>query len=212
MSSKGDNHPHTQAQPSSARSANAATRQLTDGLLRGEAAAQQQLLQLYAPGVFQLIARIVPVAQDVEELTQDTLLRALQNIQRYDSAQASLTTWLHRIAYRLALNHLRSRSSSVSVASDFTAAATSPADISLEALQDPDSPQPFTNDCLVPLLLEALDHLPPDEQTLVHLYYYDDLPLNEIAYIIEAPPGTIATRLHRIRRTLHHIIQKLQQQ
>ncbi|MBQ8936773.1 MAG: RNA polymerase subunit sigma-70, partial [Bacteroidaceae bacterium] len=56
--------------------------------------------------------------------------------------------------------------------------------------------------------LQALDHLPPDEQTLVNLFYYDDLPLRDIAYIVEAPPGTIATRLHRIRQKLYHLIQK----
>lgn len=178
-------------------SRSAAERQLTEGLLRGEAAAQEQFLRQFAAGVFQLIVRIVPNTQDAEELTQDALFRALRGIQHYDPQQASLGTWLHRIAYRLTLNHLRRQPSVISLVSE---------------IPDTSEPPAFSDDSLVPLLHEALDYLPPDEQTLVHLFYYDDLPLSEIAYIIEAPPGTIATRLHRIRQKLHSIIQKLQQQ
>ena len=68
------------------------------------------------------------------------------------------------------------------------------------------------DDSRTELLQQALDQLAPDEQTLINLFYYDDLPLKEIGYIIDAPPGTIATRLHRIRRKLYYLILKLQQQ
>ena len=48
----------------------------------------------------------------------------------------------------------------------------------------------------------AIDRLPADEQLLLHLYYYDDRPLRDIAYIMDAEPGLLATRLHRIRKKL----------
>lgn len=171
---------------------------LINGLQRGEAAAQEQLLQQYAPRVFKLIVRMTRNSQDAEELTQDTLLRAINQLHRYDPTQASFASWLHRIAYRLTLNHLRRR--------------PAPA-LSLDA---PSIPRPVgggpSADELTSLLSEALNHLPPDELTLINLFYYDDLPLSEIAFITESPPGTIATRLHRIRKKLYHIIQKLKQQ
>lgn len=74
-----------------------------------------------------------------------------------------------------------------------------------QALQTPD-------DTTADLLQKALDYLPPDDLTLVNLFYYDELPLNEIAYIVDRPPGTIATQLHRIRKKLFSIILKLKQQ
>lgn len=49
-------------------------------------------------------------------------------------------------------------------------------------------------------LRRAIALLKPDEQTLVTLYYYDSRPLADIAYILDLEPGTIATRLQRIRR------------
>ena len=139
--------------------------------------------------------------QDAEELTQDTLLRAIHNIERFDSDQATLATWVHRIAYRLAINHQRDHRRTTVYIEELPESAI-PSDAELSAFFSKD-----TSD-RVEQLLQALDHLPPDEQTLVNLFYYDDLPLRDIAYIVEAPPGTIATRLHRIRQKLYHLIQK----
>ena len=47
-----------------------------------------------------------------------------------------------------------------------------------------------------------------DEQTLITLFYYDDRPLADIAYILDgreysSSNSAIATRLHRIRRKLY---------
>lgn len=183
----------------------ASQRRIVENLRRGEAAAQKQFLRQYAPGVFQLVVRIVGNQQDAEELTQDTLLRAIHNIERYDPDQATLATWVHRIAYRLAINHLRSHRHSAFYLEELPK-STIPSDAELSTFFGEDSSY------RVEQLVQALDHLPPDEQTLVNLFYYDDLPLRDIAYILEAPPGTIATRLHRIRQKLYHLIQKNPQQ
>jgi RNA polymerase sigma-70 factor (ECF subfamily) len=60
------------------------------------------------------------------------------------------------------------------------------------------------------LLERAIEHLTADEQTLVTLFYYDDLPLADIGYITGQTPGTIATRLHRIRHKLYQLIKQIQ--
>ena len=60
----------------------------------------------------------------------------------------------------------------------------------------------------IALMEEAIDELPPDEGMLLHLYYYEDRPLREIAYIMDAEPNTLATRLHRIRKKLLQMIKQ----
>ena len=57
-------------------------------------------------------------------------------------------------------------------------------------------------------LRRAIAQLKPDEQTLITLFYYDDRPLADIAYILDgrefsSSNSAIATRLHRIRRKLY---------
>lgn len=168
--------------------------------------AQEQFLRQFAPSVFRFIVRMTRQDQEAEELTQDTLLRAMQQIGRFDATQSTLHTWVCHIAYRLTLNHLRNRGISF-------LSIEERADV-LTAADEAAMSQAFAeaNATRTELLQQALDQLAPDEQALVNLFYFDDLPLQEIGYITEAPPGTIATRLYRIRKKLFHLILKLQQQ
>ena len=53
---------------------------------------------------------------------------------------------------------------------------------------------------------EALMQLKSEERMLVHLFYYEGKSLAEIGYILGAEPGTLATRLCRIRKKLYIII------
>ena len=55
---------------------------------------------------------------------------------------------------------------------------------------------------------EAIDDLPPDERMLLHLYYYENRPLRDIAYIMDAEPNALAQRLHRIRKKLLRMIKQ----
>ena len=181
-------------------------KRLTDGLRHGEAAAQEEFLRQYAPTIFQLMVRMTGNALDAEELTQDTLLNAMRHIDRFDATRARLGTWLSRIGYRLALNSLRTHTAAVIPIDEASAAFSQTDETQIDSLFGQ------TDNEMTDWLLQAIEHLPPDEQTLITLFYYDALPLKEIAFIIDAPPGSIATRLHRIRKKLYHIILKLRQQ
>ena len=51
--------------------------------------------------------------------------------------------------------------------------------------------------------LEAvIDELPADERMLLTLYYYEDRPLTEIAYITGIDAKALANRLYRTRKKL----------
>ena len=75
----------------------------TDILIRGvrkqNKQAQQRVLQLYGEMVFGQVARIVTCQEDAEEVYQDVFIKVFRSIESYDSRQASLATWISRIAY-----------------------------------------------------------------------------------------------------------------
>jgi RNA polymerase sigma-70 factor (ECF subfamily) len=51
-------------------------------------------------------------------------------------------------------------------------------------------------------LLDALRSLPLHMQTVIELFYWDDLTGREVAEILEVPEGTVASRLRRARARL----------
>jgi RNA polymerase sigma-70 factor (ECF subfamily) len=56
-------------------------------------------------------------------------------------------------------------------------------------------------------LLEALQRLPVEQQTLLELHYWEDLEIAELAQIFDAPAATIRTRLHRARKALRELVE-----
>ena len=166
-------------------------------ILDGRSDEYGYFVRTYSAQVLDFVSRMVSDAGDAEELAQDAFVRAFRALRQFDG-RSSWLTWVLRIAYHTALNHLkRQRQQWLSI--DDLPLADTPDDLSTdreERIQQLDA---------------AIDRLPADEQLLLHLYYYDDRPLRDIAYIMDAEPGLLATRLHRIRKKLLLIMKENEQ-
>ena len=174
---------------------------LIRGLRKQSPQAQQTLLNHYGREVFALVARLVPVVDNAEEVYQDAFIKVFKYINRYDERKSSLKTWISRIAYNEAISHLRKHHEAMIYFEDFDG----------EALSDNEVDETFghANAETVQLIRAALKHLPPDEQALITMFYYDELSLKEIAYITESIPTTVASKLSRTRKKLCRIINML---
>jgi RNA polymerase sigma factor (sigma-70 family) len=51
-------------------------------------------------------------------------------------------------------------------------------------------------------LIETLQHLPVEQQTLLELHYWEEMDIAQLAEIFDSPQATIRTRLHRARKAL----------
>lgn len=51
-------------------------------------------------------------------------------------------------------------------------------------------------------LFNAVMSLPKKLRTVIHLYYYEDMPISEIADILKIKQSAVKTRLHRAREQL----------
>lgn len=123
-------------------------------------------------------------------------VKALQGIGNYDSRKASLATWLNRIAYHEALNFVRKRHPNIVYMDE--------KDMNLN---DNETPEEDAHDSQTILALEnAMEKLPPHEQAIVTMFYYDDMSLADIAYVTGFIPTTVGSQLCRIRKKLYRII------
>ena len=169
---------------------------LITGLRQHKPAACQQLLTQYGPAVFRTVQRIVQRYEDAEEVYQDVFVKALRGIDSYDSTQASLGTWLGRIAYNESLNFVRGKKPTIIYMDD--------RDLGLDSLEDPDEAP--KDEETIQQLEQALALLPPHEQTVISMFYYDEMSLADIAYVTGSIPSTVGSQLSRIRKKLYRII------
>ena len=56
-------------------------------------------------------------------------------------------------------------------------------------------------------LVDALQRLPIEQQTILELHYWDEVGIAELAEIFEAPEVTIRSRLHRARKALKELLE-----
>ena len=168
-------------------------RQLIARILDGHAEEFGYFLERYSQEAFAIVVRLVPQQEDAEELVQDAFVRAFNRLETFEG-RSSFSTWICRIAYTTAVSWLRKRRIRYLSIDDQPKLTDTEVD---EALDD---------ESRIEELRRAISLLKPDEQTLITLYYYDNRPLNDIAYILDAEPNVLATRLHRIRRKLYLLI------
>ena len=141
--------------------------------------------------------RIVTQHEDAEEVYQDVFVKVLRSIDSYDPDQASLSTWISRIAYHEALNSVRGRKPQIVYMEDYNTEvsyAESDGAAREQTLQQ---------------LEQAIDKLQPQEQAVITMFYYDDMSLADIAYVTGSQISTIGSQLSRIRKKLYQIIKTL---
>ena len=163
-------------------------------------AACQRLVSDYGAAVFQMVRRIVERQEDAEEVYQDVFVKALRGIDGYDSHKASLTTWLNRIAYHESINFIRTRRPDI-VYMDCQ-------ELVLNGIDDTTEEEPG-NSLSIQLLEQAITMLPPHDQTVITMFYYDNMSLADIAYVTGSNPSTVGSQLCRIRKKLYKMIENM---
>lgn len=149
----------------------------------------------YEPLVVSIAATMVNDRRDVEEILQDTFVNLFRSIDRYNPREATLATWVGRIAFNRAVDFLRKRNPEELI--DDSEAFADMADIS-------DSEPALDSD--IALLKEAILTLRAPERTLLSLVYFDNMPLSEAAFILKSNPAALSARLYRLRHKLSLII------
>jgi len=173
---------------------------LIEELRQGKTAACQHVLAEYGPAVYRMIQRIVVQHEDAEEVYQDVFVKALGHIDSFKPQQASFATWLGRIAYNESLNFIRGKKHNIVYMDDYEQGVDSIGENQDEGVWDEQT---------IAHLERALEMLPPHEQAVITMFYYDDMSIADIAYITGSVPSTIGSQLSRIRKKLYRIIKTL---
>jgi RNA polymerase sigma factor (sigma-70 family) len=162
---------------------------------RRDPAALDQLVDRYSPRVFGLLYRLTGSRDVAEELTQETFLRLVRTIERYDH-QGRFEPWLFRIAANLVRDRARRRQrrgEEYSLADHDQAAGPYAA----SQRDGTDGTDGLVADEERVQLAAAIDALSPAEREIILLRHYSELSFREIAELLEIPLGTALARAHR---------------
>jgi RNA polymerase sigma-70 factor (ECF subfamily) len=172
--------------------------QIARNLRRKDVAFLQTLVEQYQYRLVRYLIYLLGRRDGVDDLVQETWLRVLERGSSYDG-HSRFEPWLFRIARNLAFDDLRKRptfSPDSAQSEDCDPAALSPAST---------APSPF----LLAARSEDAQRLAHSMQTLdpacreaLVLRFQEDLSLQEISIIADAPVSTVASRIYRALATL----------
>lgn len=174
--------------------------------VNGDSAAIEKLIIKYKDRIYNVIFRICQNRDDAAELTQDTFVKIIRNINRFEG-KSSLYTWIFRIAVNLTLNHCRRQKvrQAESLDAEF-GSNNDQAKLSLKAyLADESAQDPaeiIHNTEQVELILRAINSLEEDQRAVIVLRDIENMKYSQIAKVLAIELGTVKSRLNRARRNL----------
>lgn len=155
----------------------------------GDEHARDLLIERTTPVVYRFAMRMFGNEQDARDATQDTMVKLLRNLHRYDS-QWRFQTWALGIARNTCIDEFRRRRRS----SD-----QEPPDV---ADAGPDALELTSRRRRAAAVHTALDAVPLLYREVLVLYHFEHLKYQEIAELLDIPIGTVMNRIFRARRKM----------
>jgi RNA polymerase sigma-70 factor (ECF subfamily) len=181
--------------------------------LDGDAAAVERLIGKYQGRIYNLILKICANPDDAAELTNDTFVKIIENIDGFES-RSSFYTWAFRIAVNLTLNHCKRRATVRFASLDAEPAGND--DQARQALaavlrddKTPDPAQVAEDRELCELIQRAIGRLEDEHRTVIVLRDIEGMDYAQIAEVLGVELGTVKSRLSRARAALRQILEAL---
>jgi RNA polymerase sigma-70 factor, ECF subfamily len=180
---------------------------------QGDISAIERLAGKYQGRIYNLILKICSNPDTAAELTQDTFVKIIENIDRFEG-RSSFYTWAFRIAVNLTLNFCKRKSTVRWTSLDAETAVDDeqPGQTLAMVLKDqktPDPAQVAENRELCRLVQVALGKLDEEQRTIVVLRDIEGMDYAQIAEVLALELGTVKSRLSRARAALRQILEAL---
>lgn len=174
--------------------------ELVQAARTGDERAFGELVKLHHERTYRLIYSVVRHEQDARDVCQEVWISVWKQLPKF-RGDARFTTWLHPIAVRRALDHLRKRRRWFDRFLPF--GRSGEGDASMPEPMAPTTEANTENQAdRIAQVREALNTLPPKQRAVLALRELEGLSYEEIAAATKIPTGTVMSRIYHARRML----------
>lgn len=149
-----------------------------------------QVVQLYSKQIYWQIRRMVYSHEDTDDLVQNVFIKAWEAIDGF-RGEAKVSTWLYRIALYEALNFLKKLRQEQE--HRMMPGEEGEAEYLMERLT---ADEYFDADATELRLQQAILSLPPKQQLVFRLRYYDEMPYDQMASLTGTSEGALKASYH----------------
>lgn len=154
-----------------------------------------QYINQYGKRLYGLCVTLCTNTFDAHDLYQETWLKVLKSIDRFDSSK-EFEPWLTRICVNTYRNLIKRRS----ILSVVEFQSNEDKDAFMQSIPEEDKKN-------YKPLYEAIDKLPDKLRLTVILFYFRDMDISSTATVLKVPAGTVKSRLNKARKLLKEMLE-----
>ncbi len=183
---------------------------LVERTVAGDQRAFELLVIKYERRIQRLIGRMVRDVDLVEDIAQETFIRAYRALGQF-RGDAQFYTWLYRIAVNTAKKFLMDLKRNPTVSENFFKSADDDETSSVEnELTSPETPEAvLASKEIAQMVNSAMDALPEELRQAITLREIEGLTYEEIADAMSCPIGTVRSRIFRARDAISQKIRPM---
>ena len=183
---------------------------LVERTVAGDQRAFELLVIKYERRIQRLIGRMVRDVDLVEDIAQETFIRAYRALGQF-RGDAQFYTWLYRIAVNTAKKFLMDLKRNPTVSENFFKSVdddeTSPVENELTSPETPEAV--LASKEIAQMVNSAMDALPEELRQAITLREIEGLTYEEIADAMSCPIGTVRSRIFRARDAISQKIRPM---
>lgn len=183
---------------------------LVERAVAGDEKAFELLVIKYQRRIQRLIGRMVRDVDLVEDIAQETFIRAYRALAQF-RGEAQFYTWLYRIAVNTAKKALMDLKRNPTVSENFFKSGdddeTSPLENDLISSETPDAV--LASKEIAEMVNAAMEALPEELRQAITLREIEGLSYEEISEVMSCPIGTVRSRIFRAREAISEKIKPL---
>ena len=170
-------------------------------LREGDEGALREVVQAYSERITSVVAGMMSDRDGVDDVVAETFAKAFYRIRSFHG-DASLYTWLYRVAINGAKDHGKTRRRRPAFSLDDVPAGPA----SIASRGDGPSVERLEDRELRTTVRAAIEKLPPKFRAVLVLRELEGLRYEQIAEILDISQGTVESRLHRARGRLQRLL------
>ncbi|MEX1383507.1 RNA polymerase sigma factor [Lutibacter sp.] len=167
--------------------------------LNGNVNAYAFLVEKYKQMVFTLSIRIVKNKEEAEEISQDVFVKAYTNLKNF-KGESKFSTWIYKIGYYASLDTIKRNKRQLNPENidEIYEGDIGVLQDALSYLEERERKN---------IIKKSLLKLNEDEQVILTLYYFEELPLKEISEVVNLSSDNVKVKLFRARKKLATILE-----
>jgi len=177
---------------------NLVDQQLVNLSQSGDLQAFGLLVEKYQNRLYRLILRIIKNQSVVEDLVQESLIKAYRSIANF-RGDSAFYTWLYKIGLNTVRNYLYEKKRGLQIDSSIEVedAENFSSALNLYSAETPETE--LINKQIAQTVNDSISALPADLQTAITLREIEGLSYEQISEIMHCPIGTTRSRIFRAR-------------